>query len=511
MLRSWTEEEGWGALRVVEHPEGIAAAPRLLPHPTGVMVAYHRSLPMGVVKWPALRLVLDDAVLEAAPLEVPEPTGENQGAEFPEPTLLPGGGVVLVSRSSQGALVSAGAQGWDLTRSPWGARGLRAATALRGRELLVARKARTSTVIETLTLPRVEPPHFRPVEVSEPSLPSLPPNTSPPFFGDVHMHSATGDGTGPPDEVYARAFARGLDFAVMTEHDFVLGSRLLPSEQEEIAWLTELFNTVEHFTTLHAYEWTTPPLFRDGSGHRNAYFKDRAPSPVPSHKGVAPDTEALWEALRGQEVFVAPHHTTWTGTVWEDADPSIQRHLELISVHGLSEAPWQSEVPPRGDQLEGFASVGLTKLPFGFLGGSDAHGLLWHHGIGRKQDPWACGLTGVLSEDNTRVGLWNAMYARHTMATSGSRTVAILRSGEAINGDEALSGSLQWEARGTALSQVQLVVDGLIDQTWTVTGAQASGTHEVLAGSTVYLRVVDAVDGLPELAWSSPLFLTSDE
>ena len=33
------------------------------------------------------------------------------------------------------------------------------------------------------------------------------------------MHSALSDGTGPPDEVYARAFVRGLDFAVLTEHD----------------------------------------------------------------------------------------------------------------------------------------------------------------------------------------------------------------------------------------------------------------------------------------------------
>lgn len=506
MLRR-REAGSWSDPLVVDQPQGIAAAPRLLPHPQGVMVAYHRSLPMGVVKWPALRLVRGTEVLEAEPVDVPVPTGENQGAEFPEPVLTSGGGVVLVSRSSQGALVSANAQGWDLTRAPWGARGLKVGAAVQGRTLTIVRKARRATVMETLTLPEVAPPKFRTVPTVEQVHPATrPANTTPPFFGDVHMHSATGDGTGPPDEVYARAVVRGLDFAVMTEHDFVLGSRLFPSEQEEIAWLTELFNTVEHFTTLHAYEWTTPPLFREGSGHRNAYFKGFAPSPAPSHKGEAPDTKALWAALDGQEVFTAPHHTTWTGTVWEDADPSIQRHLEIVSVHGLSEAPWQTEIPPRGDQAEGFAVVGLETLPFGFLGGSDAHGLLWHHGIGRKEDPWACGLTGVLSEENSRVALWNAMYARHTFATSGSRTSAVVTLGESTNGDPASPGLLSWTAVGTELSQLQVVVDGEVVHTESLSGRSATGTWDLNEFHTVYIRVVDQVDGLPELAWSSPLF-----
>ncbi len=499
---------GWGGVRLVDAPDGIAAAPRLLPHPDGVMVAYHRSLPMGIVKWPRLRLVTAKGVLEAEPVEVPVPQGENQGAEFPEPVLTVSGGVVMLSRSSQGALVTAGAQGWDLTRKPWGARGIRASAVLRGDTLFVARKARTATVLEELTLPPIAAPLFHPVEPTEPErLEALPPGSAP-WFGDVHMHSAIGDCTGPPDEVYARARVRGLDFAIMTEHDFVLGSRLLPSEQEEIAWLTERFDSLPGFTTLHAYEWTTPPLFRDGDGHRNAYFRGSAPSPVPGHKGSAPDSGALWEALRGEQVFTAPHHTTWTGTHWEQADPEIQRHLEIISVHGLNEAPWQTEIPSRGDQEEGFASVGLQSLRFGFLGGSDAHGLLWHHGIGRKEDPWACGLTGVIAPENSREALWDALYARHSFATSGSRTVALFRSGEAMNGDVIPRPDFTWEARGTALSEVSIVRDGEVVETFPVSGSESSGSwSDSKPGRTYYLRVVDQVDGLPELAWSSPLFV----
>ena len=183
-----------------------------------------------------------------------------------------------------------------------------------------------------------------------------------------------------------------------------------------------------------------------------------------------------------------------------------QRHLELVSVHGLSEAPWQTEIPPRGEQEEGFAVVGLETLPFGFLGGSDAHGLLWHHGIGRKEDPWTCGLTGVLSEENSRVALWNAMYARHTFATSGTRTSAVVTLGDATNGDPGSPGALSWRVEGTALSQVQVVVDGVVVHTSAVSGTSATGSWDLVAFKTVYIRVVDQVDGLPELAWSSPLF-----
>lgn len=492
-------DEGWEEEVAVDAPETIAAAPALLPHPDGVMVAYHRSLPMGVVKWPALRLVRDGEVLASEPIEVPTPEGENQGAEFVEPVVNGQGGVVMVARSSQGAVVLAGDKGWDLTRNPWGARGVRAGAVLDGRTLTIARKARTSTILETLTLPPVGPPKFYPVEPQRPtSSDPLPANPDGPFFGDVHMHTAIGDGTGPPDEIYARAYARGLDFAIITEHDFVLGSRLLPSEQEVIAWWTERFDLLDGFTTLHAYEWTTPPLFRDGSGHRNAYFRGMAPSPAPSHKGTAPDTNALWEALRDEQVFTAPHHTTWTGTDWEDADPAIQRHLELISVHGLNEAPWQTEIPPRGDQESGFASVGLEIVPFGFLGGSDAHGLLWHHGIGRKADPWAHGLTGVIAPENSREALWDAMYAQQTFATSGSRTVALTR----------LEGTVvRWDAQGTALSQVQVVTGEGVVHTQPVSGTQASGSFDVAGARYVYVRVVDQIEDLPELAWSSPLFL----
>ena len=55
------------------------------------------------------------------------------------------------------------------------------------------------------------------------------------------------------------------------------------------------------------------------------------------------------------------------------------------------------------------------------------------------------------------------------------------------------------------------MVDGEVARTWTATGTLARGEHELRSGTTVYLRVVDAVDGLPELAWSSPLFLRSPE
>ena len=60
--------------------------------------------------------------------------------------------------------------------------------------------------------------------------------------------SAT-DATGPPDEIYARAWVRGYDFAVLTDHDVLVGRRLFPSLQDEIAWITDAFDKKKDFST----------------------------------------------------------------------------------------------------------------------------------------------------------------------------------------------------------------------------------------------------------------------
>lgn len=491
---------------------GIQAAPSLASAGDDVVVAVHDSWGTGgIVKWWTLfRHDAEGWSQLRDPQARYEHVGENQGAEFPE--LIPAGdGYLVVTRSSHGAQIqTVSALGvsvaMDLTRSLWGARGLWAS----GRvdpatgALSLVRRGRRGPVLETLQV-ELPPgaPEFEPVAQVQRSMDQRLPD-SPGTFGDVHMHSALSDGTGPPDEILARAWVRGLDFAVLTDHDYIVGSHLVPSEHDEVRWVADFFNEISGFTTLHAYEWTTPPTWREGSGHHNVYF--RGEPALHSSKGDAPTTSALNAALQGEQAFTAPHHTSWTGTEWASYDPAIQRQFEIVSVHGLSERPGEQAVEARHNDGGTYAIDGLAEgLEFGFLGGSDGHGLRWHHGIGRKEDPWVTGLTGVdCAAPCDRAAIWDALHARRNWATTGPEMVARVR----VDGR-----TVHWEARGSRpLEQVILVRDGVEAHAVDLSTVQAEGrwvdTQATVGRHSYYLRVVQPG---PELAWSSPVFVEVPE
>jgi hypothetical protein len=543
----------FGATIAVDRRELIQAAPDLACAPGGgVLVAYHTSHAHSLVKWWTIRRVKDKKVEELAakdPSDVKEPKGEMQGAEFPELVVMKDR-LVVITRPSQGAYwQTVDAKGISpvhkLHCHGWGARGMRAVAApAPDGSLLVVRRARDQGVLERITFDSAGAgfPAFRPVENGKKPTRAAPPTRKPEgwsglsiFFGDIHMHSAATDGTGPPDEIYARAWARGHDFAVLSDHDVLVGRRLFPSLQDEIAWITDVFNQKENFSTLHAYEWTTPALPK-GSGHRIVYFRSHPPRLICGYKDRCPDTRRLNRALKKERAIAVPHHTAWTGTEWKNADGKIQRQFEMVSVHGANENPGYQHIQSRGKMKGMYARNGLQAgLKFGFVGGSDAHGLLWHHGIGRKRDPWSCGLTGVLAKGNSREELFDAMHARKTFATSGEKLWALLRVGEVLMGGEGVLHPpvvIHYGLIGTRpLDYFEIVRDGKVvfrnaprGKTLSMRdGKMEAGAERKLnaaAGKWVdenvkpgphvyYLRVVQEAEGAKvDMAWSSPVFVT---
>jgi hypothetical protein len=530
--------DSFGAAIAVDQRAGIQAAPDLACAPGGgVLAAYHSSHVHSLVKWWTIRRVQDGRIAELAardPSDVKEPQGEMQGAEFPALAVLKDR-LAVVTRPSQGAyLQTVDAAGispvQNLTRHGWGSRGMfaRAAPAPDG-SLLVARRARDQSVLQRSTFEEAGAgfPEFRPVADEKQVTPA---KSSPApvaenagvwpgirvYFGDIHMHSAATDGTGPPDEIYARAWVRGHDFAALTDHDVIVGRRLFPSLQDEIAWLTDVFDAKEGFSTLHAYEWTTPAL-PQGSGHRNVYFRSHAPLAICGSRDRCPDTKSLNRFLKGERAVAVPHHTSWTGTDWKNADPGIQRLFEIVSVHGVSEYAGNRPIRSR-DQMKGmFAQDGLgLGLKFGFVGGSDAHGLLWHHGIGRKRDPWSCGLTGVLAKGNSRSELYDAMYARRTFATSGEKLWVLLRVGEVLMGGESKLRS-PVEVHYGVFTTRPLAYFEIVRDTEVVFRAEPGGDvaggrfkdENVPPGPHVYyLRAVQGEGEEVDMAWASPVFVT---
>ncbi len=229
------------------------------------------------------------------------------------------------------------------------------------------------------------------------------------------------------------------------------------------------------------------------------------------------NTKRLNKALRKQKAIAVPHHTSWTGTDWENADQKIQPQFEIISVHGASELLENRPIVSRGKMKGMFAVDGLNKgLKFGFLGGSDGHGLAWHHGLGRRRDPWSHGLSAILAKNNRREELFDAMAARRTYATSGTAMYANLQAGQVAMGQAGrvkkpvvikyvAHGSLPLEKLvilrdGQSIHQEapggQDVVGQLVDETVT------PGRHYY------YLRVIQG-NGRQDtdMAWSSPVFV----
>lgn len=543
-LRTKTATSAFSAPLALDEDVGIQAAPSLAIDPEGrLLVAYHTSQRHGLVKWWTLRRVSSDRTIEILaaldPGEALLPSGQQQGAELPEIAVEPSGRIVLATRVSHGTYLHVVDKrgilpALDLTRRGWGARGVKMdMTFAPDGSLLIARRARHDVVLERLTLSDEGrgPPEFepllaplakrrrtiapKPVVLDGRVHKSL--DKARVVFGDVHMHSAVSDGTGPPDEIIARAYARGLDFAVLTDHDYVVGARMMLSEHDEIQWLTDVFDARDDFVAIHGYEWTTLPLPR-GSGHKNVYFREHGPSPLIGSRRRAPGTRALQRALAEEDAFTAPHHTGWTGTDWDKADPRIQRHVEIVSVHGAFEDPRTQPIPTRAAKRGMFAVDGLKRgNRFGFIGGSDAHGILWHHGVGRRMDPWGHGLTGVIVDRIARTDVWDAIYARRTFATSGARMTVVTAIGDATQGGQLPTKApvtLRWHGRGTIpIEELVVVRDGVIVYRQAVSSHETDGRYideTVTPGRhSYYVRLQQGV-GLQttDLAWSSPIFVT---
>ncbi len=556
----------WGAIVEVDARGSIQAAPALAraPDNSGVLVAYHSSCRHPLTKWWRIRLVEEDGTVrelglfDAAGGRTPE--GEQQGAEFPALVAGSDGRLAIVTRPSQGAYLhivdSDGVRPpLDLTRHGWGARGARARATMAGDgTLLMVRRARHEAVLERFTFeqPGSGPPPFAPIgAVPDEELPfnaawrqaagktrPVDPDVLGPdspnrriALGDVHMHSALSDGTGPADEVYARARVRGMDFAVLTDHDYIVGSRMFPSKHAEIAWVTDWFDKLDGFATLHGFEWTTPPIPR-GAGHRNVYYRGDPMMPQPGSRDGYPDTASLNRVLGSQRALSAAHHTAWTGTDWENLDPSVQRHVEIVSVHGAFERKAMDDAPisPRGDHEDGLIVHGLSRgHVFGFLGGSDSHGLLWHHGLGRRKDPWDQGLTGVVVHELSRAAIWDAMHARLTYATSGApMLLQVSVSGVVMGKEGRIGGSphsqrerlrvegppiVRWSYATTTTPRYLMVIrDGEPVHREELEEGSGSGfwrdESDLSVRHVYYVRLVQGEgEAGVDVAWSSPVFV----
>ena len=359
------------------------------------------------------------------------------------------------------------------------------------------------------------------------------PDLEPLYWGDLHGHSYHSDGTGTPRDFYryARDVA-GLDLAVLTDHDH-FGVRFMdatPDIWEEIRGQVDSFNEPGRFVALLGYEWTSW-LY----GHRHVVYFGEEGEVFSSVGGSTTTPRELWDALAGRDALTIAHHSAG-GPVAVDwsfvPDPLIEPVVEVMSVHGSSEAldsPARIYGPVRGNFVRDQLEEGMR---FGFIGSGDSHD--GHPGLAHlspnagyrktRPDPRGRraeermghgGLAGLRAADLTAPALLEALRSRRVYATSGPRIWLDARLDGRPMGSSLKASALpaapvlDVEVAGTSgIEYVELVRKGRQTVRFPFEGVLDARFAEPLEGLApgdfLYLRLVQN-DGA--LAWSSPFFI----
>jgi len=451
-------------------------------------------------------------------------TGEEQGFELPTLVVGDDGAIAIFGRGSHRYYrQDLSADGWSarvpLDDGAWGCRGRRVAVVRAGDGLVTARRDKRGLVVSDDVQPSGGPPALVPAEVSletrpHRDVPRRPRGSDPAraygmrtLFGDIHQHSAHSDGCGTAHEPYLRArWVYGDDFAALSDHESFLGKRIGPGEWSLLCAVADQHDEPGAFAALRAYEWTG--RMHPGPGHKVVYPRSAG------HRIVSRDDEPTGEGLiarlRQDGSIAVPHHVGWTGADEAAHDETVQPVWEICSCHGcyLSAGHVLGQRGVLVDQM--IESVLGRGRRFGFIACSDGHGLLFHHGVGRKRDPFRCGLTAVQATELSRAGVLDAIDARRTYATSGVPIFLDVRAdGSAPMGSVIEGGTGPVPIAITAASAVPISEIALVGPGGILARAEPGACEARLETSTEapwsYARVVQE-DG--EMAWSSPIFVS---
>ncbi len=335
------------------------------------------------------------------------------------------------------------------------------------------------------------------------------------YFGDIHVHcEISGDGVGDPDLAYdyGRRFM-GLDFAALSDHS--------PRGRnwQRVRDVGKRHHSPGKFVTLLGFEWSDAR-----NGHRNAYYPDFT---GPEQPRLRDNMNSWWNFFDEKQIRVVtvPHHPNtaskakrsdgkpvWGPMNWSVINKKYQRVVELCQNRGSFEAPGgpikdlRISRQDQGSSVQAALALGHR---IGFIGSTDTH-------IGRPGTGSArCVL---LTRENSRIGLWEALHQRRCYATSGAHIILFFRVNGSEMGSEIKLGKkevrqIEWRVIGTEqISRVDLLLNNETIKSWRGEGKDdVSGkfAHELPLNATEwwYVRVIQADS---EMAWSSPVWVDAE-
>ncbi|MCM8788419.1 MAG: DUF3604 domain-containing protein [Candidatus Omnitrophica bacterium] len=250
------------------------------------------------------------------------------------------------------------------------------------------------------------------------------------YWEMMQAHTEMSDGFGTIDYFFHQLKNEAdLDFGATGDHDHLW-------ETNDQMWgktcrSVKKWKKEGKFVTFLGYEWAK--WRRNGDGDRNVYYFENYKPIYRSDDGCYPNPQALFEALKKEKALVIPHHTAHGGNFcdWKDHEVEKERLIEIYQVRGSYECAEED-----GNPVPECNTIRETWQPFkdgyvintlllgwrcGFTGGGDDHDS--HSGIDFTQGPcnYKDGLTGVFAKELTRKGIWDGLWNRRTIATTGAR------------------------------------------------------------------------------------------
>jgi hypothetical protein len=259
------------------------------------------------------------------------------------------------------------------------------------------------------------------------------------YWGDIHTHTMYSDGRGSPEETYdfgKRVSA--IDFCAVTDHAFITTDRMW----REIKETGNRYYQPGRFVTFLAYEWSG---MTDVGGDHNVYTTDTDFPLIRSYsyynyenlrmyhgpRKQANHVEDLFRLLadryRDENVMAIPHYGGRHGNP-EWHNPKLQRQIEIFSDHRRSE-DWATTFLEKGYRVGVMASTDNHAGNAGYGVRRNAVTRGEEGEVFSRYSPAERGtsLVAAYATELTREGIFQALYHRHTYATTGSRIILDFR------------------------------------------------------------------------------------